>query len=51
MYLSSMGLLPGCHRQFMLGVLEMIPMALVMAGFDPLIYLNVYNVVWSTETD
>ena len=51
MYLASMGLLPGCHRQFMLGIFEMIPLALLMGGLDPFIYLNVYNTVWNTRGD
>ena len=51
MYLSGLGLLPGGHRQFMLGIIEILPFTLVMAGLDPLIYLNVYRVIWCADVN
>ena len=40
MYLSSMALLPGGHKQFWIWFIQLIPFTLMMIGFEPLIYFN-----------
>lgn len=45
-YISSIAFVPGGHRQFLIWFVDLIPMALMMIGFEPLIYTNLFVIVW-----
>lgn len=46
-YLSGLAFLPGGHRQFFIWFVQLIPLAFMMIGFEPLVYANWYALVWN----
>lgn len=48
-YIAGTCFVPGGHQQFFLWFIQLIPLQLMMIGFEPFVYFNWFKKVWPFE--
>jgi hypothetical protein len=46
LYLSGVNFVPGGHVQFQIWYLDLIPVAFMMTGINPILWYNVYSMLY-----